>query len=70
MRFILFRAGLCAIGAALFLSISCEQHHLGEYPEVQRDRLAEAKQAKRAEQTGAPAVSPTPAQFFPAKGSP
>jgi hypothetical protein len=66
----LFRAGLGAISVTLFFSISCEEHHLGEYPEVQRDRLAEAKDANHREQSGAPETSPTPVQFFPEKKSP
>jgi hypothetical protein len=70
MKSVLFRAGLGAIGVALLLSISCEEHHLGEYPEVQRDRLAEAKHASRSEQGGVPEASPTPVEFFPEKKSP
>ncbi|PZR76231.1 MAG: hypothetical protein DLM52_06370 [Chthoniobacterales bacterium] len=58
------------LGAAALLSVSCEEHHLGEYPEVQRDRLAEAKNATRAEHTSPPAASATPANFFPEKKSP
>jgi hypothetical protein len=69
MRFVLFRAGLGVLGAALFLSISCEEHHVGEYPEVQRDRLAETKNANRAQQD-APSPSATPVKFFPEKKSP
>jgi hypothetical protein len=70
MRSILLRAGLGVIGVALLLSISCEEHHAGEYPEVQRDRLAEAKQASRREQGGVPATTATPVKFFPEKKSP
>jgi hypothetical protein len=70
MRSVLFRAGLGAIGVTLLLSISCEEHHLGEYPEVQRDRMAEAKQANRGEQDVAPETTPTPVEFFPEKKSP
>jgi hypothetical protein len=70
MKSVLFRVGLGMIGAALLLSISCEEHHLGEYPEVQRDRLTEAKRASRSEQANAPETSPTPVQFFPETKSP
>jgi hypothetical protein len=70
MKSVLFRAGLSAIGAGLFLCVSCEEHHLGEYPEVQRDRLAEARQANRVEEDKPPATSPTPVEFFPEKKSP
>ena len=69
MRSVLFRAGLGAIGVTLLLSISCEEHHVGEYPEVQRDRMAEAKHANRSEQD-APSASATPVEFFPEKKSP
>jgi hypothetical protein len=69
MRSVLFRAGLCALGVALFLFISCEEHHLGEYPEVQRDRLAEAKAASHSEHAQ-PAASATPVEFFPEKKAP
>ena len=27
------------LGAALLFSISCEKHHLGEYPEIQKDLI-------------------------------
>jgi hypothetical protein len=70
MRFALFRAGQGALAATLLFSISCEEHHLGEYPEVQRDRLAEAREAKTLEHADPAAVSPTPVNFFPEKKSP
>ncbi len=63
-------AGLTLVGLIMVLSISCEKHHLGEYPEVQRDRLAEAKKASRSEQSGVPVASATPVRFFPEKKSP
>jgi len=31
------RIGIFFTGAALLVSISCEKHQVGEYPEVQRD---------------------------------
>jgi hypothetical protein len=70
MRFFLFRAALCAIGLGLLLSVSCEEHHVGEYPEVQRDRLAEAKNARRTDESKPPAAKATPVDFFPEKKSP
>jgi hypothetical protein len=70
MRLVLLRAGLAAIGIVLFFSIACEEHHVGEYPEVQRDRLAEAKQTTRHKQGDAPSASATPVKFFPEKKSP
>ena len=66
----MLRAGLGALGVALFFSISCEEHHLGEYPEVQRDRIADAKNKNRAKQDAAPSASATPVEFFPEKKSP
>jgi hypothetical protein len=64
------RAGIVLICAAVLFSISCEEHHVGEYPEVQRDRLAEAKQVRRGEQGAVPAPSATPVKFFPKNKSP
>ena len=40
------RTGIFLIGAALLLSISCEKHHLGEYPEVQRELMTVAHDAE------------------------
>jgi hypothetical protein len=61
------RVGMFFILAALVSPISCEKHHVGEYPEVQVDRTLEAKQ--QSEHGGGPAVSPTPVKFFPEKKS-
>ena len=69
MRAALLRCGLIVTAAATFLGIGCEKHYVGEYPEVQRDRLAEAKSAHR-ENDAAPTATPTPANFFPEKKSP
>ncbi|MBV9009238.1 MAG: hypothetical protein JO354_08750 [Verrucomicrobia bacterium] len=63
-------AGIAILAIAVFVSISCEKHYVGEFPEVQRDRLAEARAAHRAGQENAPAANPTPANFFPEKKSP
>jgi hypothetical protein len=54
------------IGAALLLSISCEKHHVGEYPEVQRDLMALANNPKPGSSPGASATA-TPVKFFPEK---
>ena len=64
----LFRAGLVACGIALLVICSCEKHHLGEYPEVQRDRLLEAQH--RAEPAPSALPSATPVNFFPPPKSP
>lgn len=62
------RAGIFFIGLALLVSISCDKHHLGEYPEVQRDRLEESNH--KTEQGGVPAATATPVKFFPEKKTP
>jgi len=64
----LFRAGLVACGVALLLICSCEKHHLGEYPEVQRDRLYEAQH--QAEPAASTLPSATPVNFFRQTKSP
>jgi hypothetical protein len=55
----------------LFLVCSCEKHHVGEYPEVQRELADVIKKPDAAESVVAPptpaAAQPTPAQFFPTK---
>ncbi len=68
MRAIFLRAGLLSIGVVLTSLCACEEHHLGEYPEVQRDRLAELNAEKHQERSSDHAqVSPTPVNFFPAQ---
>jgi hypothetical protein len=54
------------MGAALLLSISCEKHHLGEYPEVQRDLMTLANNPKPGP-TPAGSATATPVKFFPEK---
>jgi len=68
MSSVLFRAGFVACGIALFLACSCEKHHVGEYPEVQRDRLYEARH--QAEPVAGTSPSATPVNFFPQTKSP
>jgi hypothetical protein len=60
------RTGIFLIGAALLLSISCEKHHLGEYPEVQRDLMGLANNPKPSPSPAASATA-TPVKFFPEK---
>ena len=60
------RTGIFLIGAALLLSISCEKHHVGEYPEVQRDLMALANNPK-AGPSPAASTTATPVKFFPEK---
>jgi hypothetical protein len=62
-------AGIILAVAALSLSISCEKHHLGEYPEVQKDLTATLdKEASDPALGGSP--KPTPVKFFPEKKVP
>jgi hypothetical protein len=59
-------------GAALIFCCSCEKHHLGEDPEVQKERVAEGKSGeenvaapKKADTSESATSKPTPAEFFP-----
>jgi hypothetical protein len=62
-----------AIGALIFCC-SCEKHHVGELPEVQRENVDLAKPSEKSSSAwdktstspGPPVKSPTPAEFFPA----
>jgi hypothetical protein len=60
------RTGIFFTGAALLLSLACEKHDLGEYPEVQRQSMATANNSKP---DPSPDESPTatPLKFFPEK---
>jgi hypothetical protein len=60
------RTGIFLIGAALLLSISCEKHHLGEYPEVQRELMTVPNNPELGPSPGASATA-TPVKFFPEK---
>ncbi|PYL90356.1 MAG: hypothetical protein DMF16_04960 [Verrucomicrobia bacterium] len=60
------RTGIFFIGAALLLAISCEKHHLGEDPEVQRELMTVAHDA-RPGATPAGSAAATPVKFFPEK---
>ncbi len=72
MRFDLRKAGVIfAVGAILFCC-SCEMHHLGEDPEVQREHADLVTGSKEdsdivKEVPASPMLSakPTPADFFP-----
>jgi len=66
MSSILFRAGLLACGIALLLVCSCEKHHVGEYPEVQVDRL----HAEKHHPDVPPPSAARPVKFFPENKSP
>jgi hypothetical protein len=62
-------AGIIFGGVALVLSISCEKHPLGEYPEVQRDMTATLDK-ETSNPAPAGSASPTPVKFFPEKKAP
>ena len=58
--------------AALIFFCSCEEHHIGEDPEAQKEHVDEAKggeeNAAAPNKIDVPATamkSPTPAEFFP-----
>jgi hypothetical protein len=73
MRFLLRKSSAAAFLLLLFFCPSCERHHLGEMPEVQREQLypVTAESASDAAAASpARSASPTPAEFFPEKESP
>jgi len=58
--------------AALIFCCSCEKHHLGEDPEVQKEHVdvtsgsaEDSSASKEALASPSATVSPTPAEFFP-----
>jgi hypothetical protein len=66
------KSGVIMAIASLIFCCSCEKHHLGEMPEVQKEHVDLARAAK--ENSGAaketstsptPSAKPTPAEFFP-----
>ncbi|PYK59594.1 MAG: hypothetical protein DME43_08330 [Verrucomicrobia bacterium] len=60
------RIGIFFTGAALLLSISCEKHEVGEYPEVQKELMAVTNNPKPGPTPGGSATA-TPVNFFPEK---
>jgi hypothetical protein len=70
------RTGILFGMAALVFWCSCDKHKLGELPEVQKEHVDLAHEAREAPAASpeATAVSaeatPTPAEFFPEKKSP
>jgi len=67
------RQTAAAISAsALIFCSSCEKHHLGEDPEVQKEHVdtpegseENSKASKETSTSPAAAASPTPVEFFP-----
>jgi len=74
MRFLLRKSSAATFLLLLFFCPSCERHHLGEMPEVQREQLhpMTAGGTNDAAAAASPArpASPTPAEFFPERKSP
>jgi hypothetical protein len=60
-------SAFAALLALLALFGSCERHHVGEFPELQREHLNPFESAAEETRSGQPTppVSPTPANFFP-----
>jgi hypothetical protein len=62
-------AGIIFTAGTILLSMSCEKHHLGEYPEIQKDLTRTFEKEALNSAPGASA-SPTPVKFFSEKKSP
>jgi hypothetical protein len=78
MRFFLWKCVAALAGASLIVICSCEEHHVGEMPEAQKENVDRAKKpghSSAASESGsevppAKSPSPTPAEFFPEKKNP
>jgi hypothetical protein len=76
MGFSLGRTIAFTLCAAVFLICSCDKHHPGEDPRIQRDKTQPAPPETANVETSTPAsapeststpAKPTPADFFPTK---
>jgi hypothetical protein len=69
MRFFLRKCIAFSACASLIIICSCEKHHVGELPEVQKERvdLKSASEAAPPAVSPTPVAKPTPAEFFPTK---
>jgi hypothetical protein len=72
MHFGVRQTAAAVFAAALIFFCSCEKHHLGEDPEVQKEHVVvpagSEENSKATDETSASAsatTSPTPAEFFP-----
>jgi hypothetical protein len=72
MHFGVRQVAAAVSAAALIFFCSCEKHHLGEDPEVQKEHVDPATGAEeniaapnKAEVVESPTPKPTPAEFFP-----
>ncbi len=58
---------LAALAGLIMIFTSCERHHVGELPELQKEHFHPLETASDEENAGAPnppLASPTPAHFF------
>jgi hypothetical protein len=59
---------VCVFAGLLLVFTSCERHHPGEWPELQKEHLhplhAETERPGSAVPTPAASATPTPANFF------
>jgi hypothetical protein len=74
MHFGLRETAAAISSAALIFCCSCEKHHLGEDPEVQKEHVdvagaaeGNSGEAKSSPESSAATASPTPVDFFPEK---
>jgi hypothetical protein len=72
MHFGVRQTAAAASAAALIFFCSCEKHHLGEDPEVQKEQVVapgepdeNSSATKEASASPSPTASPTPVEFFP-----
>lgn len=74
MAFLIRGVSIAAAAFPLLLFCSCDKHHLGELPEVQKEHIDLAAKAREpAERSLSPSEdkqTPTPAEFFPPKKTP
>jgi len=62
-------AGIILTVAAILFSISCEKHHLGEYPEIQKD-LTATLDKEASDPAAGGSTTPTQVEYFPEKKVP
>ncbi len=67
MAFLVRQTSVALILGLLIFCSSCEKHHLGEIPEVQREQVDPEKAWSSASEKDSDKLwsSPTPAEFFP-----
>jgi hypothetical protein len=72
MHFGSCRTAILLSAGALIFCCSCEEHHLGEMPEVQREHVDlaggsadDSDLIKERSAAPTPSAKPTPAEFFP-----